>query len=34
MARFEYMKLALDILPPKIINQYNLSGLACPVSWV
>ena len=28
------MKLALDILLPKIVDQYNFSGLACPSVWV
>ena len=34
IARFEFMKLALDIPLPKIVDQYNLNGLACPASLV
>ena len=30
MARLKYLKLALDIHLPKIFDQYNLRGLACP----
>ena len=28
MARYEYMKISLDILPEEIIAQYNLRQLA------
>ena len=30
MARYEYMKLALDFFPDKIIEQYDLHSLVCP----
>ena len=28
MNRYEYMKLPMDIIPEKIIQQYNLKNLA------
>ena len=34
MSRYEYMKLALDLFPYKIIEQYNLRSLVCPNSWI
>ena len=33
MSRYEYMKIALDIVPNKIIHQYNLRALASNI-WV
>ena len=34
MARYEYMKLALDFFPDKIIEQYDLHSLVCPNGWI
>ena len=34
MSRFEYMKLALDFFPDKIIKQYNLRSFFCPNVWI
>ena len=34
MARYEYMKLALDFFPYKIIKQHDLRILGCPNGWI
>ena len=34
ISRFKYMKLALDIIPPEIVDQYKLRGLDCLGGWV
>ena len=34
MACYEYMKLALDLLPDEIIEQYDLRSLVCPNGWI
>ena len=34
MSRYEYMKLALDFFPDKIIEQYNLRRVVCPNGWI
>ena len=34
MARYDYMKLALDFFPDNIIEQYNLRILVCPNGWI
>ena len=34
MARYDYMKLALNLSPDKIIEQYDLRSLVCPNGWI
>ena len=34
MAQYEYMKLALDLFPDEIIDQYDLHNFVCPNDWI
>ena len=34
MSRYEYMKLAFDLFPDKIIKHYYLRILVCPKGWI